>query len=516
MNLKFRWLVIIAVIGWAVFAMTPLSSKIKLGLDLQGGMHVVLGVDTQKAVEAKVESLVTQVRKDLSANNYGVSFVQKESGTTMRVGLTSADKRGGVLQFISDMYPILEEVGTGNDANVVILGLTNAEIMGIESYAVDQSIEVVRNRIDQFGVSEPLIQKQGEDHIIVQLPGITDPDRAIDLIGQTAQLKFHLVDNTVTQTDLASNTIPFDSVILYQKTVEPNTGKVLSTVPFVVKRDAVLTGDYLIDAGVSISPQYNEPYVTIKFDPTGSKLFEEITGANIGRNLAIVLDDNVYSAPNLREKIAGGEAQITGQFSMEEARDLAIVLRAGSLPAPVSILENRTVGPSLGLDSITSGVTASLIGLLAIMVFAGVYYRASGMVANLALVLNIVLLLGVLAQFGATLTLPGIAGIILTIGLAVDANVLIFERVREELRNGRTPMNAIDIGYSKAFWTIVDANITSLIAAVVLFQFGTGPIKGFAITLSVGILASMFTAIYVTRTVFMTFMVKNDVKKLSI
>ncbi len=515
MNLTFRWILIAVVIGWAVFAMTPLSSKIKLGLDLQGGMHVVLGVDTDKAVESKMDSLVSQVRRELSSNDFDIAYVQKDASNNLRVGMVNPINKDAILEVIQANY-FLEEVGIDGNEDVIVLAMPQQEVTATREYAVDQSIEVVRNRIDQFGVSEPLIQKQGDNSIIVQLPGITDPDRAIGLIGQTAQLTFHLLDNTVTQADLDNGNIPFNSVIMNQKVVERNTGKVISTTPFVVNREPVLTGDYLIDAGVNISPQYNEPYVWIKFDPTGAKLFEEITGANVGRNLAIVLDENVYSAPVLRERIPGGEAQISGQFTMEEARDLAIVLRAGSLPAPVSILENRTVGPSLGLDSITSGVTASIIGLLAIMLFAGIYYRLSGMVANLALVLNIVLLLGVLAQFGATLTLPGIAGIILTIGLAVDANVLIFERVREELRNGRTPLNAIDIGYSKAFWTIVDANITSLIAAVVLFQFGTGPIKGFAITLSVGILASMFTAIFVTRTVFTTVMVKRNVKKLSI
>lgn len=516
MNLKARWLLIIVVIGWSLFAMMPLSDKIKLGLDLQGGMHVVLGVDTDKAVEAKIDSLIPQIRKDLSANNYDISYVQKSSANTIRIGLAHPNDRNAIVRTISDNYYYLKDIGTGSDKNNIVFGIDSQEVQNIRTYAVDQSIEVVRNRIDQFGVSEPLIQKQGESNIIVQLPGITDPDRAIGLIGQTAQLTFHLVDDTVTQQGLNDGQIPYDTIIVNQKTVEKSTGKLLSAIPYPLKREPVLTGDYLVDAGVSISPQYNEPYVWIKFDPTGSKLFENITGSYTGRQLAIVLDNNVYSAPTLREKIIGGQASISGQFTMEEARDLAIVLRAGSLPAPVTILENRTVGPSLGLDSITSGVTASAIGLIAIMLFVAIYYRASGLVANLALILNIVLLLGVLAQFGATLTLPGIAGIILTIGLAVDANVLIFERVREELRNGRTPLNAIEIGYSKAFWTIIDANITSLIAAVVLFQFGTGPIKGFAITLSVGILASMFTAIFVTRTIFTTVMVRRNVKKLSI
>jgi preprotein translocase subunit SecD len=278
----------------------------------------------------------------------------------------------------------------------------------------------------------------------------------------------------------------------------------------------VLTGEFITDAEVRISPQFNEPYVLIKFDSAGSKLFDQITAENVGKRLAIVLDDNVYSAPVIRERISGGEAQISGNFTMEEAKDLAIVLRAGSLPAPVVVLENRTVGPSLGFDSISKGVKAAIIGLILVVAFILFYYRASGIIANIALILNFILILGIMSMFKATLTLPGIAGIILTIGMSVDANVLIFERIREELRLGRTPLNAIEAGYEKAMSTILDANITTLIAALVLFQFGTGPIKGFAVTLSIGILSSMFTAIFVTRTIFLTFFSSKEVKKLSI
>lgn len=516
MSLKIRWAITIVVIGWSVFAMYPLSEKIKLGLDLQGGMHVVLAVDTDKAVEAKIESLVQQVRKDLNSEKADVIYVQKEGVSRIRVGLGAGADRKAVIKSVEKNYPFLREMGLDADKNIITMGLDNQETERIKTYAVDQSLEIIRNRIDGFGVSEPLIQKQGVNNILVQLPGVTDPERAINLIGQTAQLRFHLVDDNADVNAALSGNIPFDDILLYQKYTDRKTGKVLETVPFVLKREVALTGDYLIEADVRINPQYNEPYVSIKLDPAGSKLFEEITGANVGKRLAIVLDDNVYSAPNLNEKIAGGEAMISGNFTQETARDLAVVLKAGSLPAPVSIAENRTVGPSLGNDSIKSGVLASAIGLALIMLFMGIYYRLSGWVANLALILNLLLLLGVLAMFKATLTLPGIAGVVLTLGLAVDANVLIFERVREELRQGRTVLNAIDIGYSKAFTTIVDANVTSLIASVVLFQFGTGPVKGFAVTLTIGIIVSMFTAIFVTKTIFMTFLYKGNVKKLSI
>ncbi len=515
MNLKFRWLITVVVIGWAIYAIYPISESIKLGLDLQGGMHVVLGVDTEKAVEARIDSLVSQVRKELAANKVNITYVRKDGNDRMRIGMSNPADRNRILKVINNGYPFLKETPLSDESSIVV-GIDSAEADRIRMYAVDQSIEVVRNRIDQFGVAEPLIQKQGKNQILVQLPGITDPDRAINLIGQTAQLKFYLVDEKVNPELAMQGKLPFDDIIMYQKVTEKNTGKVLSSTPYVLKRDAVLTGEYLTDAEVRISPQYNEPYVWINFDPAGAKLFEEITGANVGTRLAIVLDDNIYSAPNLREKISGGEAQITGQFTIEEARDLAIVLRAGSLPAPVSIQENRTVGPSLGLDSIKSGVKASIIGLVAIMLFMGIYYRLSGWVANLALILNLVLLLGVLAQFGATLTLPGIAGVMLTLGMAVDANVLIFERIREELRQGRTVLNALEIGYSKAISAIIDSNVTSIIAAVVLFQFGSGPVKGFAVTLIIGLVASMFTAIFVTRTIFMTFITSRKIRKLSI
>lgn len=516
MNLKIRWAITIIVIGWSIFAMYPLSQKIKLGLDLQGGMHVVLAVDTDKAVEAKVESLVQQVRKDLTSEKADVAYVQKEGFDRIKIGLGTNADRKAIINSVDKNYPFLKEAGLDNDKNIIVFSLDNQEEQRIKTFAVEQSLKIIRNRIDGFGVSEPLIQKQGTNNILVQLPGITEPERAINLIGQTAQLRFHIVDDQADVQAAVNGNIPFDDILLYEKITDRNTGKVLQTIPYVLKQEVALTGDYLVEADVRINPQYNEPYVSIKFDPAGSKLFEEITAANVGKRLAIVLDDNVYSAPNLREKIAGGEAMISGNFTQETARDLAVVLKAGSLPAPVTIAENRTVGPSLGNDSIRSGIMASVIGLGLIILFMGIYYRLSGWVANFALILNLVLLLGVLSLFHATLTLPGIAGVVLTLGLAVDANVLIFERVREELRRGMTVLSAVEIGYSKAFTTIVDANVTSLIAAVVLFQFGTGPVKGFAVTLTIGIIASMFTAIFVTRTIFMTFLYKSNVKKLSI
>jgi len=277
--------------------------------------------------------------------------------------------------------------------------------------------------------------------------------------------------------DALSGNVPFDDIVLYQKVLDKNTGQVIDSIPYVLKGEPVLTGEYLSDAEVRISPQFNEPYVMIRFDSAGAKLFEEITTNNVGKRLAIVLDNNVYSAPVIREPIAGGEAQITGNFTMDEARDLAIVLRAGSLPAPVKILENRTVGPSLGKDSINSGIKACIVGFMLVILFMGIYYRLAGIFADIAVLLNFVLILSVMSMFGATLTMPGIAGLILTVGMAVDANVLIDERIREEIMLGRTVINAIEAGYERAMSAILDSNITTLIAAIVLFQFGTGPVK---------------------------------------
>ncbi|MDR2869530.1 MAG: protein translocase subunit SecD [Deferribacteraceae bacterium] len=514
MNLKFRWAVIIVILGVALFGMLPLNEKVRLGLDLQGGMHVVLGVDTEKAVEARVDSMIYQLRRELQREELTFSYVQKTPPYALSVGIDGAN--ADISRQVNDIATNfgLDSINSG-DANVLSFQLSDAEIEQLRQNAVNQALEVIRNRVDQFGVAEAMLQRQGRNQILVQLPGITDPDRAISLIGQTAQLKFHMVNPSVSQAQLDAGTVPYDTIIMYGKDVDPATGKVIATHPYPLMREVSLTGDSLLDAGVQYN-EYNEPVVWFRFDPAGARIFSDLTANNVGRQLAIVLDDTVYSAPNINERIPGGEGSISGNFTQEDANDLAIVLRAGSLPAPVEILENRTVGASLGADSINSGVKACVIGLVLIMIVMLIYYKLSGIVANIGLVANFVILLGVLCLVGATLTLPGIAGIILTLGMAVDANILIFERIREELRNKRTVMNAFEIGYQKAFATIVDANITTLIAAIVLYQFGTGPVKGFAVTLSIGLIASMFTAVYVTKTIFMTFIVRKDPEKISI
>jgi len=427
-NLKWKILLIIAVTGVALYGLFPIKEKINLGLDLQGGIHLVLRVDTSKLPDN-----------------------QKEDAT-------------------------------------------------------ERALEIIRNRIDQFGVKEPVISRQGAAGIVVQLPGVTDRQRAVDLIGKTALLEFKLVSDDL---ELLKQAREGKEVPGYElKKDERGDELLVSTV-------ASLTGDTLVDAIVKFDEsRFGEPYVGITFNPKGAEIFSKLTGDNVGKRLAIVLDGVVQSAPVIRERIPRGEAQITGNFKVAEANDLAIVLRAGALPAPILIEEERTVGPLLGQDSIRSGVRAASIGGAVVLVFMALYYVTAGLIANVALILNILYILGFMGLFHATLTLPGIAGLILTMGMAVDANVLINERIREELRLGKSLRAAIAAGYHKAFSAIFDSNLTTIAAAVLLFQFGTGPIKGFAVTLTWGIAASMFTAIVVTKVIFEILLDNNILHKL--
>jgi len=364
--------------------------------------------------------------------------------------------------------------------------------------AVARALEILRNRIDALGVSEPLIQREGEKFIVIQLPGVKDPERALKIIGKTALLEFKMVSETYKMSDLvdsdgntASGKVPESVYVLRNREGER----------LVLDKRDMLTGADLVDAKVQMG-QYGSPIVWFKLSPAGGKKFAEITGDNVGRKLAIILDDTVYSDPVIRSRISGGEGIIEGSFPLEEAKDLALVLRAGALPAPVKIVNKYVVGPSLGEDSIRKGSKSILWGALLVVLFMAVYYGVSGLVADLALALNLLFVLGVLAGLNATLTLPGIAGLTLTLGMAVDANVLIFERIREELRTGKTVRAAIDAGYNRALWTIIDSHVTSLITAAILFNFGTGPIRGFAVTLFWGVTISLFTAFFVTKTVF--------------
>ncbi|MEW6108530.1 MAG: protein translocase subunit SecD [Nitrospirota bacterium] len=498
------------------------AKGIVLGLDLQGGLHLVFEVEGDRAVESTAERYVSLLNESLLKKKLQTDV--NRNGLNIEISPSSQK----IADMIKNDYPVLDVVSTGQ---TLVLKISGQEVERIKDNAVDQALETIRNRIDQFGVSEPTIHRQGENEIVAQLPGVKDPRRAIDLIGKTALLEFKLVDDEspvaaqlpqsissgeeeAVLTRFADK-IPSDDEILFEKKVNKETG-VARKLPILLKKQAVLTGDLLSEARVSLDSRFSEPYVSISFNAEGSKRFEEITGANVNRRLAIILDNTVYSAPVIREKIAGGNAQITGNFSMEDAKDLSIVLKAGALPAPLKMLQNVTVGPSLGRDSINAGKIAGIIGTIATVLFMIIYYRLSGIIADFALVLNIVLLIGAMAALNATLTLPGIAGIILAIGMAVDSNVLMFERIREEIRAGKPPRSAIDSGYKKAFWTIFDSHVTTLITAAVLFQFGTGPIKGFAVTLSLGVAINLYTALIGTKSIFDLITGRYKMEKLSI
>jgi len=391
---------------------------------------------------------------------------------------------------------------TGSGTTDFFLTLSKEEIRSLRDYAVDQSLETIRNRIDQFGVSEPIIQRQGQQDILIQLPGIQDPERAKEIIGKTALLEFKLVDDAANVEEAVRNGPPPGRQILYGYVGRGEGGAGADKTPYVLEARTLMTGEYITDARVRPSSQLQGPYVELILNSTGARLFEQITAANVKRRLAIVLDNRVYSAPVIQERIGGGRASITGSFDIKEARDLAIVLRAGALPAPVEIVEERTVGPSLGQDSIRQGITSFIVGGALVIVFMIAYYKGAGLVAVVAVIFNIFYMMAILAGFQAVLTLPGIAGIVLTIGMAVDANVLINERIREELRAGRTVRSAIEAGYQNALPAILDSNVTTFLSGVILFQFGTGPIKGFAVTLCVGILTTVITAVYLTRTYY--------------
>jgi preprotein translocase subunit SecD len=523
---NFSWkliLVFVVLVSAIIYILPSLKpalwphKQINLGLDLQGGMHLVLEVDTEKALESTVERISQEIREELKKERIRDVAIDRVEDIKLSIQIKKEDNIDKVKELLDADFRDLRELSnrTVNGVQTIVMDVPDADREQIEKLAVDQALETIRNRIDQFGVSEPDIRRQGANRILIQLPGIKDTQRAKDLIGKTALLEFKLVDDTQSLDNVLKGNLPPGREILYKIDVDPETQRTSKT-PFLLKKRTLLTGAYLTDARVQIDSQFNEPYVSINFDKKGARIFERITEDNVNKRLAIVLDNSVYSAPVIQEKIAGGQARITGRFTTEEARDLAIVLRAGALPAPVNILEERTVGPSLGADSIRNGLLSMCIGGLLVVIFMVIYYKTAGLIADLALLLNILLIGAGLAAFQATLTLPGIAGMILTIGMAVDANVIIFERIREEMAIGRTPRAAIDAGYDRATLTILDANVTTLIAAVVLFQFGTGPVKGFAVTLSLGVIASMFTALILSRMIFDYILMNRKVKTINI
>ena len=485
------------------------DSRINLGLDLLGGIHLTLGVEVAKAVESSLAQSGNDIAQ--AANKGGMLMARPRllQGETLEFFLTVPEKRAALDEMLAKQFPEFEYTRTEAAGSIRYTATLTAKAKTeMEDRAIDLALNTIRNRIDQFGVAEPDVRRQQDGRIIIQLPGMDSTQRAISIIGKTAHLEFRIVRDDVDPRALVA---PPGVEFLPMAVQEPGAPE--RRLP--VDREVALTGESITNAQAFPDTQQGGYLVSISFDRRGSDIFARVTRDNLKKRLAIILDGKIHSAPVLQVEITGGQAQITGDFSLIEANDLALVLRAGSLPAPVTVLEERTVGPSLGQESIEAGVTAALAGCALVMVFVTAYYGISGIIANLMLLLDVAMILAGMALFGATLTLPGIAGIVLTLGMAIDANVLIFERIREEIKAGRTAVEAVAEGFHQAQRAIIDSNLTSIIATVVLYQLGSGPVRGFAVTLTLGILASMFTAIFVSHIVFDIWMSKPG-RKLSI
>ena len=493
------------------------ENGIRLGLDLQGGSHLVLEVEVEKAVENRMRRVRSGLRDELRER--GIAFKGLDIGPSGELLVAaSQDDMDRIRDLLSTEFSQLEVSGSsaGADGAELRAVFARRELENIRDFAVDQTLETIRNRIDQFGVTEPTIQRQGRRDILVQLPGIQDPERAKALIGKTALLEFKLVDERGDVEKAERLGPPPGREVLFDYVDTGSPGVRREKIPYLLEARTLMTGDAISDANVRRGDQLEGVYVELTLNSVGSTAFDRLTGENVGRLLAIVLDGRVYSAPQIRERISGGVASITGSFTFQEARDLAIVLRAGALPAPVKILEERTVGPSLGRDSVEKGIFSFILGSVLVLIFMVAYYRGAGVLADVALVLNIFFMMAILAGFEAVLTLPGIAGIILTMGMAVDANVLINERIREEVRNGKSARAAVDTGYERAIPAILDSNLTTFLAGVILFQFGTGPVRGFAVTLCVGILTTVVSAVYGTRIYYDYRLARRNLARLSV
>jgi len=471
-----------------------------LGLDLQGGSHILLEVDANSVKKDKLDQVRDDVRRTLRDAKIGYTGLAVRNDS-VEVRITKdTDLQNALAKLRELSQPLGGLLGSSgqrsleiSDAGGGLIRLTvpQAAITERIRQAVEQSIQIVERRVNELGTVEPLIQRQGVDRILVQVPGLQDPTRLKELLGKTAKLDFRMVDLTVPADQAVQGRVPPDSEVLMSST-SPKT-------PYVIKKQVLVSGADLTDAQPGFDQRTGEPIVSFRFNTSGSRKFAQATSENVGQPFAIVLDNEVISAPVIREPITAGSGQISGSFTVQAANDLAILLRAGALPAPLTIIEERTVGPGLGQDSIEKGELAAYVGSIMVIVFMLVTYRLFGVFANIAVAINVAMIFGVLSLLNATLTLPGIAGIVLTVGIAVDSNVLIYERIREELRGGRNAISAIDAGFKRALSTILDSNITTFIAAAVLFYIGTGPVRGFAVTLGIGIITTVFTAFTLTR-----------------
>jgi preprotein translocase subunit SecD len=481
--------------GWPNWA----QRRMVLGLDLQGGSHILLEVDSNSVKKDKLEQVRDDVRRTLRDAKIGYTGLAARPDS-VEVHVKDADLQNALIKLRDLSQPLGGLLGSSgqrslevSDAGGGVIRLTvpPAAITERVRQSVEQSIQIVERRVNELGTVEPLIEREGTDRILVQVPGLQDPTRLKELLGKTAKLDFRMVDTTVPADQALQGRVPPDSEVL----MSSNAPKI----PYVIKKQVVVSGADLTDAQPGFDQRSGEPIVSFRFNTSGSRKFAQATSENVGQPFAIVLDNEVISAPVIREPITAGSGQISGNFTVQGANDLAILLRAGALPAPLTIIEERTVGPGLGQDSIERGELAAYVGSVMVIVFMLLTYRLFGVFANIAVAINVAMIFGLLSLLSATLTLPGIAGIVLTVGIAVDSNVLIYERIREELRGGRTAISAIDSGFKRALPTILDSNITTFIAAAVLFYIGTGPVRGFAVTLGIGIITTVFTAFLLTR-----------------
>ncbi|MFP4081607.1 MAG: protein translocase subunit SecD [Candidatus Aminicenantes bacterium] len=515
MKKRLRWKLILvtAVVALAIFLAYPPREKINLGLDLKGGMHLVLQVVTQDAINIETDQEIVRLHDQLQKKDIEYQTITKKEPGEFAVQDINPDQEGQLKDLLGDYFKEWNYSIIGKTAT---LSLKANVAQHLKDQSVRQALQTIRSRVDELGLAEPTIQRQGlsGSRIIVELPGVENPERVKNIIKTTALLEWKLVragpapDKETLLKDFGGE-VPEDMEILRGDPLRTEGGY------YLVDKVASVTGKDLRNARRSVD-EWNNPAVSFSLDSDGAKRFYKLTSDNIGKPLAIVLDNKIQEVATIQDRISDSGI-IHGRFSVEEAEDIALVLRAGALPASIKYLEERTIGPSLGADSIRKGLSATVIALIMVMIFMAFYYRTSGLNAVVALILNILILMGALAYFKATLTLPGIAGIILTIGMAVDANVLVFERIREELSTGKTILSSIAFGFSRAFRTILDANMTTIIAAVFLFQFGTGPIRGFAVTLIIGITASMFTAVFVSHLIFDLFHARRKKReKLSI
>lgn len=510
-GLNYRLVIFILTIVFGVglslptFLQTQKGAKIALGLDLQGGLHMLLGVKTDEAIKSRIKSIASSIKFYADENDIIIDALKVKNETITFTLLDSGEEKN-----LDEMLKKIDGLHVEKQKLNYTLTLSAIEKQSVKEYAINQAVETIRNRLDQFGLSEPNVARQGEDKILVELPGIKtgeDEQRARELIAKAAHLQLMAVDEK--RADRAMQMSKEEAAeygdVLVEDARTPKVKHLLKEIP-------ILDGSMLTDAKVAFD-RMNQPVINFSLNSQGAKIFGDFTAKNVGNHLAIVLDNKVYSAPVIRERIGGGSGQISGGFSVDEAHDVAIALRSGALLAPVKLLEKRSVGPSLGADSIKASMFALVAGFVLVVIFMILYYGIAGMIANLALIANLFIVIAVMALFGATLTLPGMAGIVLTVGMAVDANVIINERIRELFRQGAGVAKSIEHGYANAMSAILDANITTLIAAVILYAYGTGPIKGFAVTMSIGILASMLTAILGTHGIYQSLLPRIERSK---